>query len=476
LEETDFPSIVLTPGSQFAIAKIKHGDSNDMTLYVASQADLATPREKWQRICDASQQVTDFAVKEDSLYLLTAQGAPRFKVVRTSLVAPDLSRADIVVPPGETTLDSLVAAADALYVNTLDGPRGQVRRVPWGGQAAAGTVELPEGFTSARVVAARPEVEGAWLECASWSQVRALRRFDAGTGELEDPGLAAAGKYDSPAGFVSTEVMVASHDGVRVPLSIVHRENVSLDGTHPLLLRGYGAYGLSQYVRYSPLQLAWLERGGIVAVAHVRGGGEFGKEWHLAGQKGTKPNTWKDFIACCEYLVKEKYTSPGRLAGHGGSAGGILIGRAITERPELFGAALIEVGDLDALRMETTTNGVPNIQEFGSVASKEGFNALLAMSSYHHVQDGTRYPAVLLSHGINDHRVEPWMSAKMAARLQAATASGKPVLLRIDYAAGHGASFGATKEQALAQLADQWSFLLWQYGDTAFQPEPPSAN
>jgi prolyl oligopeptidase len=476
LLDADFPSIVLTPGSRHAIGKIKHGDANDVTLYAALAADLGTPRVKWRKICDALQQVTDFAVHGDDVYLVTAHEAPRSKVVCTALAAPDFDGAELVVPPSDAAIESLAVAKDALYVNLLAGPRGLVRRLPYSPAEARATLALPEGFASASVIAAKADVPGAWLQVASWSRARALRRFIPETKTLADPGLQAAGRFDAPPGYVSTEALVAGHDGVRVPLSIVHRQDIVLDGSHPVLLSGYGAYGFSQHVRYSPLQLAWLERGGIQAIAHVRGGGEFGKDWHLAGQKGTKPNTWKDFISCGEYLVSQKYTSPGKLAGMGGSAGGILIGRAITERPDLFGAALIEVGVLDALRMETTANGVPNIQEFGSVATRPGFEALLAMSAYHQVRDGTKYPAVLLTHGINDHRVEPWESAKMTARLQAATASGKPVLLRIDYAAGHGASFGATKEQALAQLADQWSFLLWQFGDPAFQPQGRSAN
>jgi prolyl oligopeptidase len=228
------------------------------------------------------------------------------------------------------------------------------------------------------------------------------------------------------------------------------------------LINGYGAYGIIKYVYFSPLRIAWLERGGVLAIAHVRGGGEYGKAWHLAGQKTTKPNTWKDFIACAEYLIEKGYTSHDFIAGQGGSAGGITIGRAITERPDLFKAAIINVGDLDAIRAETTTNGVPNIPEFGTVKKEDEFKGLLAMSSYHHVQDGVKYPAVLLTVGMNDPRVDPWNSAKMAARLQAATASNNPILLRVEYSAGHG--IGSTRMQHLEQLADEWAFLLWQFG------------
>ena len=280
------------------------------------------------------------------------------------------------------------------------------------------------------------------------------------------------GRFDAPDDLTSVEVEARSYDGTMIPLSIVYKQGTRLDGTNPTLLWGYGAYGFSQDPSYDPLLLAWIGHGGVFAVAHVRGGGEFGYEWYQAGYKLTKPNTWKDFIACAEYLVENKYTSPQRLAGIGGSAGGILIGRAITERPDLFGAAIAVVGCMDLLRMETTPNGVQNIPEFGTVKTKDGFKALYEMSSYDHVKDGTKYPAVMLMTGINDPRVEPWQSAKMAARLQAATTSGKPVLLRVDYEAGHGV--GSTKKQTEEQLADRWTFLLWQFGLPEFQP--PRSN
>jgi prolyl oligopeptidase len=255
-----------------------------------------------------------------------------------------------------------------------------------------------------------------------------------------------------------------------VPLSIIYPKGIKLDGSHPTLLLGYGAYGIVN-VRpaFQGSWIAWTERGGILANCGARGGGEYGEDWHLAGKGPTKPNTWRDFIACAEYLIDKKYTSPARLAGDGRSAGGILIGRAITERPDLFGAAIMVSGVLDALRFETTANGVGNIPEFGSTKTEDGFKALYAMSAYHHVQDRTPYPAVLLTVGINDPRVDPWESAKMTARLQAATSSGKPVLLRVDYGGGHGL-IGATLQQVQEARADSWSFLLWQLGDPEFQP------
>ncbi len=214
--------------------------------------------------------------------------------------------------------------------------------------------------------------------------------------------------------------------------------------------------------------LAWLERGGVLAYAHVRGGGDYGEDWHLGGQKLTKPNTWNDFIACAEYLVAEKWTSPAHLAGSGTSAGGILIGRAITSRPELFGAAVIQVGYSNTLRYEKMAAGPLNIPEFGTTADPEGFRGLYEMDALHHVADRTAYPAVLLTAGVNDPRVEPWQTGKMAARLQAASNSGKPVLLRVDFDAGHG--LGSTKTQRLTAVADMDAFLLWQIGSQAAHP------
>jgi prolyl oligopeptidase len=199
-------------------------------------------------------------------------------------------------------------------------------------------------------------------------------------------------------------------------------------------------------------------------MAHVRGGGEKGEDWHLAGKKATKPNTWKDFIACAEYLVEQGYTSPDHLAGTGGSAGGILVGRAITERPDLFRAAVPRVGVMNALRVEHEPGGKANIPEFGTTAVEAEFRALHEMDAVAHVRPGVRYPAVLLTAGVNDSRVEAWQPAKMAAALQEHSAGG-PVLLRVGFDAGHG--MGLTKDQRVEETADVYAFLLWQLASGA---------
>jgi prolyl oligopeptidase len=288
---------------------------------------------------------------------------------------------------------------------------------------------------------------------------------------VSDTRLQPSGAYDDPDNVESVEVKVPSHDGTLVPLSIIYPKEMKLDGSHPTLLSGYGGYGVLMNPNFDPMTLAWYERGGVRAICHVRGGGEYGEEWHLAGKGPTKPNTWRDFIACADYLISKGYTSQSRLAGQGGSAGGILIGRAITDRPDLFGAAIINVGLLDTLRYEATANGETNLPELGSIKTEQGFKALYAMSSFHHVKDQTAYPAVLLTTGINDPLVDPWEPAKMTARLQAATSSDKPVLLRVDYGGGHGG--GSGRDGYRQRLADSWSFLLWQFSVPEFQPPKP---
>lgn len=469
MDPADDPFVSTVPGSEYALGTIEHGTRQEITIYAAPLASVGKPNTPWQKICDVDDDVTDFAVKGREIFLLTHQDAPRFKIISTSLARPDLASARTVVPAGNAVITALAVAKDALYVQLRDGGIGRLWRMPFGGKIEP--VKLPFDGSLA-LAAVDPRLDGTWLDMGTWTRADQIYAYDPRTKKITNTGLQPLGQFDAPDNLESVEVKAKSDDGTMIPLSIVYRRGLKLDGSNPTLLWGYGAYGISQDPAYGPVLLARYEKGGVFAVAHVRGGGEYGEDWYKGGYKQTKPNTWKDFIACAEYLVQNKYTSPDKLAGEGGSAGGILIGRAITERPDLFGAAIIQVGCLDMLRIETTPNGVPNIPEFGSVKTEDGFKELYEMSSYAHVQDGTKYPAVMLTTGINDPRVEPWQSAKMAARLQAATTSGKPILLRVDYEAGHG--IGSTKKQREEQTADIWSFLFWQFGLPGFQP--PAAN
>ncbi|MEE4277575.1 MAG: prolyl oligopeptidase family serine peptidase [Halieaceae bacterium] len=454
LLDTDFPSIVISPTSPYAVLQVKHGDNREISLFSAPRSSLLAGDVLWSRISREADQITDFAIFGDDVYLMSGKNAPRFKLLKTSLAEPDLASAEVVIAPGETVLDGLTAARDALYINTMVDGVGAVLRLTPGDEPER--LEVPRGG-AAYVSAVSPLLAGVRVYESSWIQGGVRYRYDPESGAFSDDGLVPGGKFDNMQGFVAREVLVTSHDGTKVPLSILHRADIELDGSNPTIVYGYGSYGISMGVGFSTIRMAWVERGGVFAIAHVRGGGEYGQEWHYAGRMENKPNTWLDLIASAEYLAKEGYSSPQHMAPMGGSAGGILVGRSITTRPDLFGAAVIQVGMLDAIRAETTTNGVPNIKEFGTVTEKAGFEGLLAMSAYHQVEDDVSYPATLLTHGFNDPRVNPWMSGKMAARLQAVNQGDPPVLLRIDFDSGHG--IGSTREQVLAQYADIYAFL-----------------
>jgi prolyl oligopeptidase len=464
---TDLPFVITSPGTSYALAFLAHGVLNEVTLYDAPLATVGKPDTPWQKICDVADDITGGDIHGDTLYLLTHQDAPRFKVIRTSAVHPDVERAETVVPESAAVIKGLAAAQDALYIQETDGTLGLLERLPYtGGKPQA--IPLPYQGTVG-VADSDARIPGVLMDLTSWARAPQIYSYDPETRRVENTGLQPLGPHDNPPDITSQEVKVKSWDGVMVPLSIVYKKGLKMDGSNPTLLIGYGSYGITIEPFFDPKFLAWFEHGGVLAVSHLRGGGVYGENWHLWGQKLTKPNTWRDFIACAEYLIDQHYTSPAKLAGQGTSAGGITIGRAYTERPDLFAAALDRVGVSDALRAEFSPNGPPNIPEFGSVKDQWGFEDLYAMDAYLHVRDGVRYPAVLLTTGFNDPRVASWQAGKMAARLQAATGSGKPVLLRVDYAAGHG--FGSTKSQIEKEDADEWSFLLWQFGVPGFQPQ-----
>lgn len=460
-------SVSIPQGSRYAIGVLNGSVTPNSAYYIAPIETLGKPDTPWRKIADFSDGVTDVAVQGEDLYVLTYKDTPRYKIIRTDARKPDLAAAETVVAPSEMVITDMHRAQDGLYVALMDGGIGRLLRVPYGPAPTSERVTLP--FDGSIYLSTDPRLPGASLFAGSWTRAFKIYAYDSKTKQVSDTGIQPAGPFGDPANLESVEVKVPSHDGTLVPLSITYKKGLKLDGTNPTLIEGYGGYAISITPYFDPTQLAWYELGGVFATCHVRGGGEYGEEWHLGGKGATKPNTWLDFIACAQYMIDRKYTSTARLAGTGGSAGGILIGRAITERPDLFGAAVIDVGLLDTVRFENSANGETNIPELGTVKTEDGFKALYQMSAYHHVKDHTPYPAVLLTTGSNDPRVDPWLPGKMTARLQAASSSGKPILLRVDYGGGHGGGSGETEQQEAS--ADRWSFLLWQFGVPGFQPK-----
>jgi prolyl oligopeptidase len=464
IDDNDLSFITYSPASPYLFGLLAHGTENEGTLYYASIEQMKAPQIKWKKLFDVDADVVNYDVYKDDIYLVTHKRRPRYEVTVTSLKSPDVEHARVIVPATEVVIQEADVAQDGIYLRDLDGGIGRMRRLSFDGRIDP--VEISEG-KSVQGISVSPTEPGALVNVVSWTTSPRWLAYDAQRRTATDTGIQPPIPIDTSA-YESVEVKARSADGTMIPLSILRAKNIKLDGTHPTHLIGYGAYGISYDAEFDPVRLAWLERGDVIAIAHVRGGGEYGEDWYRAGYKLTKQHTIDDFIASAEYLIENKYTSPRYLSGEGTSAGGVLIGGAITQRPDLFAGALIRVGCSNTLRMEFTPNGPPNIAEFGTVTDPDGFKALYAMDAYQHVKDGVAYPGVLLTAGINDPRVDPSQPAKMAARLQAATSNKKPILLRVDYDAGHG--MGSTRAQHDLEFADEMSFLLWQAGDPEFQP------
>jgi prolyl oligopeptidase len=266
--------------------------------------------------------------------------------------------------------------------------------------------------------------------------------------------------------LIVEETEVKGHDGMMIPISIIYKKGTKLDGSNCCLMNSYGAYGYSMEPYFDVKLNSLAIKGIVIAIPHVRGGSEKGEAWYKAGYKTTKPNTWKDFNSCAEYLIAKGYTSADKLAGTGTSAGGILISRAITERPDLYAAAICNVGIANAMRFEITPNGPANIPELGTVKDSIECKALYEMDGVQHVVTGTKYPAVICVGGWNDPRVIAWQPGKFAAALQNASSSGKPVLMKVNYDNGH---FTEDKTVTYANFANQFAFVLWQCGHPNFK-------
>jgi len=467
LAPEEFPGVGVAPGTPWMVA-FGGGAHSETRVAVAKLADLdasgkaATP---WKVVAEYADGVENVSVHGERLYVLSHKDASGRRVLSVPLARPDLRQARIEIPEDASApLIRMVDARDALYVERQTAGQARILRLAWNSKQPT-TVALPyQGWVDA--MATDPLQDGLAFELSGWTRPLAYYSYDPSSQKVSATLSSVYG--GDPSTIDAEETEAVSADGTHVPLSILHRKGLALDGSHPAILYGYGGYGSSQNAWFSPSIAAWLERGGVFAVAHVRGGGEKGEAWKTAGTGPNKMNGIRDFIACGEYLVSKGYTAAGRLTASGGSMGGVLVGRTITERPDLFAGAHISVGMTNPLRILAAENGANQKLELGDPETEAGFKAIYEMDPYQHVKPGTGYPAVLFTIGLNDRRVAPWMTAKMAARLQAATTSGKPVLIRFDRDAGHG--IGSSRDQVYDERADVWSFILAVTGDPQFQP------
>jgi prolyl oligopeptidase len=442
---------------------------NEMRVFYAPASQLEQAKLNWKVLCEPSDSlVRGMEYYKDKIYAVTLKNAPQYKLVSTDVAHPDWNNAVTVIPEQKDAIQYITKTKSFLFVVYSNGITNRfVKYNLTSGQSSE--VKLP-GSGNAGIFCPDQSTDRCIVNITSWVVPLTWYDYDGETDTFSKSIFNVDVSYPGFENLVAEEVEVPGHDGTMIPLSIVYKKGMARDGKNCCLMQGYGAYGISTTPGFSILRSVAL-RGVVMAFAHVRGGGEKGEEWYKAGYKSTKPNTWKDFISCGEYLVKNGYTSPQKLAGMGTSAGGILISRAITERPDLFGAAICNVGCANAMRMEFAPNGPANIPEFGTVKDSAECMALHEMDGVEHVKKGVKYPAVICVGGWNDPRVVAWEPGKFAAALQQATASDKPVLMKVNYDNGH---FTEDKEVTFRNFADQYSFVLWQTGHPDFQPSKSS--
>ncbi len=436
----------------------------EVRLLIAPLSDAVAGTAKWQPIAGFEDELTNFEVDGDDLYLLVNKGAPRGRILKTSVASPSIANGTEVVPQGSLVIEEIDRARDGLYLKIMDGGISRLRKLSRDGRVTE--VALPFDGTIGAVFA-EPSEDGVLIALSGWLTPIGLYSVDT-AGRVADTGVTPKPAIDVSS-YETRRFFATAKDGTKIPYSLIYKKGLKLDGSAPAWISAYGSYGAAAYTpAFQGRQMALIDAGAIVGYANVRGGGEYGREWHKAGQLANKPNTWRDLIAVCEDLCAKNYTSPAHLAIGGRSAGGIAVGRAMTERPDLFAAVVSGVGWSNPLRYVVEQNGYGEEPEWGAIAEEAGYRALKSIDSYQAVKDGTKYPAVLLTTGVTDPRVAPFHVAKMTARLQAATSSGKPILLRVDYDAGHG--IGSTRAQQDREAADTYAFLLWQLGAKGYQP------
>jgi len=469
----DFPKVAEIAldnqqNSRVIVAAVANGDGGEFAHYLIGPDHRVTQVTRFE---DQIKAVV--AGPDDNLYLVSRQNAPHGKLLRLPVSDPVLAHAIEIVPQGEPVLQGggefggtpVVVTQRGLYVRELVGGPSRVAHFDHEGRPR-GLLPSPDVAAIGQVV---PLNDGTILYSVStYLRPTYFSRFDEGTGKSELSKLA----QTSPVKFDDAEVVrtfATSKDGTKVPITIIRKVGTKLDQSNPVLLNGYGGYSISLTPRFLGAdRRLWLDGGGVYVVANLRGGGEYGEEWHRLGALTRKQNVFDDFIAAARHLIDQHYTTPERLAIIGGSNGGLLMGASFTQHPELFRAVVSQVGIYDMLRVELDPNGAFNTTEFGSVKDADQFQALYSYSPYHHVVAGTRYPAIFMATGENDGRVNPMHSRKMIARLQAATTPGRPVYLSINNLAGHG--IGSALSIRVNQSADYIAFLFDQLGMTLAAP------
>ena len=456
------PVLQVVPGVPVAVLASQNGVQNEVKLWTTPVARAADPDAPWTLLLDRDDGVTGLDARGDDLFLLSHKDAPTFKVLQLKAGAPLASAVTLVAANPARVIEGVHAAADALYVAAREGNYSRLLRVPVGTNRVEEVALPTKGHISD--VFTDPRRPGIAFALESWVMPPTMFHYDPADGRFADLRLGVRGDIN-PADFKVSDLAARGHDGVMVPYALIQPKDAH--GPAVTVVEAYGSYGISNLADFSTRRAAMMREGINYVVCSVRGGGELGEAWRLGGKDANKPNTWKDIISCGEDLIARGVTEKSKLFILGGSAGGITMGRAMTDRPDLFAGVIDIVPAANTLRAEFSPNGPDNIPEFGSVKTEQGFKNLYAMDSIRHIKPGVTYPAIMISTGLNDPRVAPWIPAEFAAALEA-SGDTNPVLLRVDEKAGHG--IGSTRAQGDLLTADWIAFTFWRSGREGWQP------
>jgi prolyl oligopeptidase len=445
--------VTSSPDGRWVMDRVQRGDGGEWEVFVRAQDDGS-----WWKLAAIEDRAVDAVFGRDELFILSRKDAPNGRILRVTLgLASTVADASEIVPETALAIEGLAATTDRLWVLEMDGGVSGLRAFEMDGTALS-PVELPPVCAIDAIVHLGDDRIAYPVETFTEPRAWWVAVDDDVSPRLTT--LTSSTPVDL-SGLDVRRTFATSRDGTRVPISLIARRGVLDAGPAPTLLTAYGGYGLSYKAWFEPSRLLWLERGFVLGVANIRGGGEYGDAWHQAGRLLTKQNCFDDFAACAQDLVSAGVTSVDRLAIIGGSNGGLLMGAVLTQRPDVARVVVAEVPVLDMLHAEHDPNGVYNVTEFGTVRDPDLFAAMYAYSPYHNVVDGTAYPAVLLTAGEFDPRVDAYHAKKMTARLQAATSSDAPVLLRME-AGGHGV--GQSLDQQIGLESDVLAFVSAQLG------------
>ncbi|MEO6175321.1 MAG: prolyl oligopeptidase family serine peptidase [Flavobacterium circumlabens] len=466
ISRADFPTIKKINLKDKYILGALAGAATYLDYYYADIGDLQSQKINWKQLYTKSDGILDPIILKDELYCISSNEASNFKIIKTKFSNLNFKNPEVIVKENtHETIDEFIINSDGLFYTTKK--NGVEAKLYFVKNKKVKHIDLPVKAGDISLSTNNKYSKDLWVTTSGWLNPKRKFSYKVDKNKFIEDNTSPVVQYPEFSDFTVEEIEIASHDGILIPVTIIYNKKLKHDKKNYIMMDGYGSYGISKTPRFQPIILTWVMNGGVYIIPHVRGGGEKGDSWHEDGFKKNKPNTWKDFIATAEYLIINNITTKDRIAILSGSAGGILVGRAMTERPDLFKVMICYDGYLNPLRIDKAPNGPNNMKELGDPSINEEFNLLAEIDSFNHLQKGINYPACLISVGMNDARVAPWMSAKFVAKLESIKSSKNEILFVVNYDAGHG--INSSNLQLYNDYADEFAFAFWQMGHPKFK-------